>query len=117
MRKIFATFILATVMTLPSVSHAALVPYGGLIVFSIPCTCGFVFNYHMFAPLFLGPIPMAGGLSAPQVITFPFYYLHPGAWALGAYVPGAQACWMYVGFGCAPLPGLGTITPFSGSSP
>lgn len=103
-------------IALPNTSHAQ-VPFGGLDVMTIPCTCGFVYNWHYFAPLFLNnPVPISGPLAAPQAIAFPFYILHPGAWALGLFTPGVQACWMYVGFGCAPLPSYGAISPLTGSS-
>ena len=103
-------------VTVPSAAHAQ-IPFGGFDVAEIPCTCGFVYTWHYFAPLFLGPVPITGPLAAPWVIAFPFYILHPGAWALGLYTPGVQACFMYVGFGCAPLPSFGLINPLTGSSP
>ena len=107
---IFAAF------AFPSQSYAQ-VPFGGLIVYTVPCTCGFTVNYHWFAPLFI-PIPTTGPLAAPVTPNlFPFFILHPGAWALGLYTPGVQSCWMYAAVACFPLPVLGTITPFTGSSP
>ncbi|MFZ2167716.1 MAG: hypothetical protein WAV50_02485 [Minisyncoccia bacterium] len=118
MRSIFiGSLFLFSLIILSPVSHAQ-VPFGGLDVMEIPCTCGFVYNWHFFAPLFLNnPVPIAGPLAAPQAIAFPFYILHPGAWALGIYTPGVQACWMYVGWGCAPLASYGLILPLTGSSP
>lgn len=104
------------VFTFPSQSHAQ-VPFGGLDVFTVPCTCGFAFNYHWFVPLFLGPAPVSGPLAAPITPNlFAFYILHPGAWALGFFVPGVQSCWMYAAVACFPLPVLGTITPYTGTS-
>jgi hypothetical protein len=115
-KPFFASLVLSCVMLFPSSSHAQ-VPFGGLDLFEVPCTCSVAYNWHYFGPLFLSnPVPITGPLAAPQAIAFPFYILHPGAWALGTYTPGVQACWMYIGFGCAPLPVMGAITPFTGSS-
>jgi hypothetical protein len=73
--------------------------------------------YTVFTPLFLGPVPTAGALAVPDTPTlFAFYYLFPSAWALGTFTPGVQACFMYVGWGCAPLPTLGVMDPFTGTS-
>jgi len=114
---IFGSLFFFCAMTFPSPSHAQ-VPFGGLDVFMIPCTCGGAYAWHFFSPLFLGPAPVTGALAVSTVIplAFPSYYLHPGAWALGQYTPGVQACWMYIGYGCAMLSELGVISPFTGTS-
>lgn len=116
-KTLFISFAFFIAFAFPSQSYAQ-VMFGGLDVFTIPCTCGFTFNYHWFAPLFLGPVPTTGPLAAAVTpTTFPFFVLHPGAWALGFYAPGVQSCWMYAAVACFPLPVLGTITPFTGTSP
>lgn len=117
MKKIILSiFFLFGSFAFPSATHAQM-PFGGLDIFEFPCTCS-PFMYTVFTPLFLSsPIPLAGPLAVPDAPTlFPFYILFPTAWALGTFTPGAQACWMYVGVGCAPLPVLGTMLPFTGTS-
>ena len=117
MKRLLIALMLVGISFFPGRTNAQ-APFGGLIVFTAPCTCGFTFNYHVFTPLFLGPAPITGTLAAPVTPnTFPFFVLHPGAWALGIFTPGVQACWMYAGWGCFPVPVLGVITPFTGSSP
>jgi hypothetical protein len=115
MKTTIFTALLFLCMLIPSRSEAQ-VPFGGLDVFEIPCTCS-PFTYHWFAPLWIGPVPLTGPLAAPDTPNlFPFYILHPAAWALGFMTPGVEACWMYAVAGCFPLPTLGVITPFTGSS-
>lgn len=117
MKKLFFALAFASVAAFPSYTHAQ-VPFDGLDVFEIPCTCS-PFTYHVFAPLFVASmVPITGALAASYTPNLWMYFiLHPGAFALGYFVPGAQACWMYAVAGCFPLPVLGTITPFTGSSP
>lgn len=117
MKKIlFGSLLLLSAAAFPF-STRAQVPFGGLEVFMMPCTCGFVYNYHVFAPLYLGAVPTTGAFSYPMSPTaYPFYLLHPGAWALGFFAPGAQACWMWAGKFCYPLPNLGIITTITGTS-
>lgn len=116
MKKVLlGSFIFFCAMTLPSISHAQ-VPFGGLDVFEFPCTCS-PFMYTVFTPLFLGPVPMTGVLAVPYTPTlFPFYVLFPSAWALGTFTPGVQACLMYAVMGCFPLPVMGVMNPFTGTS-
>ncbi len=117
MKKIFiGSFIFFSAVTFAPPAHAQ-VPFGGLEVFMMPCTCGFVYNYHVFAPLYLGAIPTTGAFSYPMApTTYSYFLLHPGAWALGFFATGAQACWMWAGKFCYPLPNMGIISPFTGTS-
>src|SRR3989344_4754183 len=117
MKKVFlGSLIFFSAVTFASPAHAQ-VPFGGLEVFMMPCTCGFTYNYHVFAPLYLGAIPTTGAFSYPMApTTYPYFLLHPGAWALGFFAPGAQACWMWAGKFCYPLPNMGIISPFTGTS-
>lgn len=117
MKKILlVSLVLSFIAAFPLASRAQ-VAFGGLEVASFPCTCGFAFTYHVFAPLYVSSVPGAGALAAPTgPTTYPFYVLHPSAWALGLFTPGVQSCWMWAGKFCFPLSTLGTITPFTGVS-
>lgn len=116
MKKITLSFIFFCAMTLPSSLHAQ-VMFGGLDVFEFPCTCS-PYTYTVFTPLFFGPVPASGALAVPDWgVSFPFYVLMPGAWALGTYTPGVEACWWYHGYECDPFPPvLGVVDPFTGTS-
>ncbi len=116
MKKIFlGSFVFLSAFALPPLSHAQ-TPFGGLDVFEMPCTCS-PFMYTVFTPFYLGPIPVTGVLAVPDTPTiYPYYELFPSAWALGLFTPGGQACWMYVGWGCVPLPTAGVMDPFTGTS-
>lgn len=93
--------------------HAQGLPFGGLANFPIPCTCSFTMAVW-FTPLYLGgPIAITGPLvySPYSTIPYPYYMIGvPGVWHLGSYLPGIQACWMYVGVGCVPFPTIGIMT-------
>lgn len=117
MRNAAFIFVIAVVMVgWPSSSHAQAF-FGGLDVFEFPCTCS-PFMYTVFTPFFIGPVPITATLAVPDTPTmFPFFILHPGAWALGFYTPAVQACWMYAAAGCFILPTLGAMTPLTGTSP
>lgn len=116
MRKILLTLIIPFfIVAIPSVSHAQ-VPFGGLVVAEIPCTCS-PFTWQFFAPLFLGPVPTAGPLAVPDTpFIFAYYYSLPTDWVLGFFTPGVEACWMYAVAGCFPLVVEGAVTPFAGTS-
>jgi hypothetical protein len=114
-RLLLASVIFFSIIAAPSRSSAQVL-FGGLDVFEFPCTCS-PFMYTTFTPLFLGPLPIVGTLAVPDTPTlFPFYELFPSAWALGTYTPGVQACWMYAVAGCFPLPVIGVMDPFTGTS-
>ncbi len=91
---------------------SGLLPFGGLVAASIPCTC----STGMFL-LTIGP-PRGGqfiyqtGTQAFQNFNLP----RPGVWALGLYSP-VGVCLVYAGKSCVPfgLP-IGTITSVTGTS-
>lgn len=94
-------------------------PFGGLVSYTIPCTCPSSIGslWIWFTPLFLGShVPITGPLVyVPYVSQLYAWFMIgvPGAWHLGSYVPGVQACWMLIpppGVGCFPLPVAGVIT-------
>lgn len=118
MKKLILLSIFSYVLIVPSVSHAQ-VPFGGMVVGTpIPCTCSPGVLLYWFAPLYIAsPVPITGDLAGLPAVAFPFYNLtHSGQWALGLYVPGVPACWMWYGKFCAPFHVLGIITPFTGTS-
>lgn len=114
MKKIFLIIVLVA-FWMPSPSHAQ-VPFGGLEILEFPCTCS-PFMYVAFFPLYIAsPVPITGSMADEYTHIFAFFVPHIGSWQLGVFTPGVQACWMYVGVGCAPLPVMGTILPTTGSS-
>ena len=94
-------------------------PFGGMVSFTIPCTCpGSIGNFWIwFTPLFLGsPAPLTGSLVyVPYITTLYSWFMigTPSTWHLGNFTPGTQACWMLIpppGTGCFPLLSAGVIT-------
>ena len=96
----------------PTKAEAQLLPFGGLVSFSFPCTCSFTLAVWL-TPLYLGgPIILSGPLVYSQYSTIlygNFLIGEPGTWELGSYIPGVQACWMYYGLTCAPFPTIGVM--------
>ena len=111
-------FITCVGLFLPALSVKAQVPiverpFGGVVSFSLPCTCSGNL-WVWFTPLSLGgPVVVTGPL-----VYSPFYttlYANfrigvPTTWHLGSYLPGVQACWMYAVVGCFPFPATGLMT-------
>lgn len=102
-------------LTLPLRADALVppfLPFGGITTISIPCTCTFTF-WTWFTPLYLSSVPMAGPLAYVPYGTVLFGNFIPPIVPvtphLGAYIPGVQACWMYVGIACIPLPVIGMM--------
>lgn len=91
-------------------------PFGGPMVFTYPCTCSDA------VMIFVGPTanPLNSDLLlgyVPGSQAFASYNIPLSPWLLGNYVPAAPICYMYIGYGCAPVTTEGTITPMVGSSP
>jgi hypothetical protein len=98
-------------------------PFGGQVVFTLPCTCPATPGALMIflAPFlgFGGPLPTAAITYVPIVSQLYAWYSIgvPGTWHLGSYIPGTGnlACWIInpVGFvpPCIPMPfpSVGTI--------
>lgn len=91
-------------------------PFGGMVSFMMPCTCGEPNQWLFMAPLHLGaPSPVVGPLiyaplrTLPGITLFDYYSVRIGGYLLGNYTPGVQSCQIYVGTGCVPLPALGEI--------
>lgn len=94
-------------------AKAAIPPFGGLSTFSVPCTCSGNIAVW-FTPLFLGgPAVVTGFITYSPYATFQYSnYMAgvPSVWHLGSYLPGVQACYVYVGVACVPFPTLGLMS-------
>ena len=106
----------ATGLYLPWYSAEAqvppLLPFGGTPAFTIPCTCSATF-WAFFTPLFLAAVPVVGPVTYVPYATIPFANFTPSLPLTphnGAYLPGVQACWMYAGITCVPLPSVGAMS-------
>ncbi len=119
--KIILGCLLLIALVLSNPTHAsAQAHWGGLDVVDYYgiCDCSYAV-WSWFTPLYLdNPTPYTGALTWYGVSAFTWqnYYIHPGAWGLGYYVPGVQACWTYTVYTCVPVPAIGHIYG-SGSSP
>lgn len=87
-------------------------PFGGRVVFALPCTCS-ANLWVYFAPLSPSPpLPPTGALVYSPYLTRLYSYFAigtPASWELGDYVPGVQACFQYVGTSCVPIPAYGLM--------
>lgn len=95
-----------------------LLSYGGTHIFSLPCTCS-LSAWAYYAPLFLSSVPVTGPITYVPGASWLFAnFIPPIVPDLtdyeGAFLPGVQACWIYVGLACVPLPSLG-VTAFTGT--
>ncbi len=94
-------------------------PFGGLVTFTLPCTCSGAL-WIWFTPLWLGNIPGSGPLVYVPYssLLYQGYMIGvPGAWHLGEYAPGVQACFQVTPVGCIPQPAIGVITQTGTSVP
>jgi len=75
----------------------------------VPCVCSAsIWSFH--APLWLSIIPIAGPMVYVPYATIPYPYFAitiPATSQVGAYLPGVQACWQYVGVACVLIPSIG----------
>lgn len=88
------------------ISAQGVLPFGGMVLASVPCTCsGGDFLLTIGPP---SNIQLVFNVATPQ-----YEYMQlprPGVWSLGLYTPGA-VCMAFVGKGCAPIGApLGRIT-------
>ena len=82
------------------------------------CPCSNNFLVY-FSPLYLYPSagPISGALVfQPGTMSFLNYTIFPTSGVIGSYTPGVQACFIPDGDSCSPVPSLGVILPFTGSS-
>lgn len=121
MKKNFAIVFVAPLvllgLLLPSFSAKAqtgsLLPFGGMVSYTMACTCSTSILWIWFTPLYLGgPVVITGPLAYSPFSTLLYGNFNigvPSKWHLGSYTPGVQACWMYAVAGCFPLPTIGLI--------
>lgn len=91
-------------------SAQAQMPFGGFVSWVMPCTCSA--NFWMMMTPFYSPVPSAGALvyQPGATIVYANYVIpSPGVWLLGDYVPGVQACYIIIPFGCMVIPSNGVM--------
>jgi hypothetical protein len=92
-----------------------LLPFGGIVSITTPCTCSPGLLYIWFTPLYITGAPISGPMvysPYTSILYADFNIGIPGTWHLGTYLPtpGAPICWVVAGPTCAPLPAIGLIT-------
>lgn len=104
--RFVVVLVLAIALLAPSPKKAEAfgLPFGGLITSMTYCTCSFNFLVALSLPR-----PGLYVYSPYSTLLFMDYAPLPGSWLLGRFIPGVQACWMYAGLTCFPVPNLGTI--------
>ncbi len=114
-----AFVVLTTPRDLSAYPAPGTLPFGGLVSYTIPCTCpGSIGNLWIwFTPLYNGSFFPIGGplVYIPMTTTLYSWYEIgvAGSWHLGSYMPGVQACWMLMpppAPGCFAFPSLGVMT-------
>ncbi len=103
---VFFFLIISPVYAIPSG-----LPFGGLVNFTLPCTCTGSL-YIWFTPLYFGPTPVTGSLVFTPFasVLYENYLIGvPSMWHLGDYKPGIQACFIITPVGCIPIPSAGVI--------
>jgi hypothetical protein len=110
LKEIIAILICVAVFVAPLTTHALLPDFGGRSVSLWPCTCSGAI-WLWFVPLHLQGVPVTGPMTFyPATLQFSDYLGGaPGIEYLGKYVPGVQACWIYAGYFCFPLPSVGVM--------
>lgn len=83
----------------------AINPFGGMVLFTMVCTCS---EGNML--LVVGPPRPGVFVYEPFVSTLYMNYRpYVSSWVLGDYISGAGVCMVYVGTGCASVPNMGLI--------
>lgn len=88
----------------------AQIPFGGFVTWTMPCTCSANF-WMMMVPLYM-PAPAAGALvyqPGASMVYANYVIPSPGVWLLGDYMPGIQACYIVIPYGCMIIPSMGVI--------
>lgn len=94
-------------------AHALGIPYGGVVTASFPCTCSANWYILVADPRGVAhPVVVQPGYS--RVLAY-FNVYSPGTRLVGSYTPTTGTCWMYVGFGCSPVPTVGVLSLFPGT--
>lgn len=94
-------------------AQTGLLPFGGIVSFTLPCTCSGTL-WIWFTPLYLGgPVVLSGPMiySPFSTILYANFSIGvPGKWHLGDYVPAIPACFIIAGPTCVPLPAVGLMS-------
>lgn len=116
-RKVFAyisfTLMLAAVLfTIPLSTRAqSALGFGGFVGYTFPCTCSA--NFWLEMSPFYGPSPSPVGalVYTPGTTIVYAHGMIPaiGVWLLGDYIPGVQACYITIPYGCMVIPSLGVM--------
>lgn len=95
-----------------AISTSAVAPlgFGGRVVFWFPCTCSYSTVIY-YKPTFPTTLKMASLAYLPEgTLVYSLYNIITyGTSHLGQYLPGVQACYIYVGYGCALVPNDGVM--------
>lgn len=96
-------------------------PFGGLVIFTLPCSCS-ANLWVFFAPLHIVGKTIAGPLIyQPGYTTLygNFAIGVPSTWHLGSYTPlvGNGVCWQYVGTACVVMKNYGLMNKTGTSLP
>jgi hypothetical protein len=113
--SVFVMLLIAFSVSMPLKASATVPPlmsFGGLVTFSIPCICTASF-WTWYTPLFLTAAPITGPMAYVPYATLLFLNFTPPIIPLtpseGAYIPGVQMCWQYIGIACIPMPVIGMM--------
>lgn len=96
-------------------------PFGGLVVITLPCTCSkslwiFFAPLHITGKTIVGPLVYQPGYTT---LYGNFAIGIPSTWHLGSYIPvvGNGVCWQYVGQACVVMKNLGLMNKVGTGSP
>lgn len=105
----------------PAHAQAVGLPYGGLRLFTLTCTCSanlleYILDFTDVPPK---PPTVIFLVYQPGVSVLHREFNPYGLYLLGDYLPGAGACLIYVGTACSQVPSIGMMgtVPGSGTSP
>ena len=86
----------------------ALLGFGGRILYTVPCATGML--------VAIGPPRPGLFMWMPTTLTYSWYQLRPGPWALGAYFLGGSCACPYGNCEAGAIPALGTMIVVGTSS-
>ncbi len=107
-----ATVLLAASLVSPSLTSnlklsllgagTAGVPFGGLVFFTIPCTCNAPPTDQL---IFVGPPKGGAFMKVATTRVYRKYVIAPGKYVLGLASPAPGICRVFVGLTCIPVGG------------
>lgn len=78
------------------------VPFGGLVLFTIPCTCNAPPTDQL---VFVGPPKGGAFMKVATTRVYPKYIVAPGKYVLGLASPAPGICRVFIGLTCIPVGG------------